>query len=351
MDCEILAAGQRVAAAVKAAELHLGEPAGAVQPLFAGAGGKQITRIAFRSRSVVAVSSGSAAQLDELARRTAFLAAHSVPVPAVLARVADGVLLEDGGRQLLEVAGDADADRHFYRAVGLLAALAAVPVDDFTALCSGAPRRFDRANVLFDLRYFDQHVLGAGASVAALLPHWPAIGIERWSELTCARVADVAWSWLADQPRVLMHRDFQSTNLVVDGAGTVRLVDLDSLRLGCSVYDLASLAFDIALPPDERRLELLLGSFLALFPAVERRLVWGAAWLRLLQSTATACRYAAERPFFAAAIPNALAHLARVVTEPAAAPLLAELPGEVHDSLVALLEVRLRDRDGRSPQR
>ena len=44
------------------------------------------------------------------------------------------------------------------------------------------------------------------------------------------------------------HRDFQSTNLVVDAAGVVRLVDLATLRRGFSLYDLASLAFDIYLP-------------------------------------------------------------------------------------------------------
>ncbi len=331
------AAEHRLRVAVAVAERLLGAAASELRPLFAGASGKQVTRVAAATRSLVVVTSADDAALDALERRTAFLAAWEVPVPTVLARTAGGVVLEDGGRQLLAAATDADADRLWPRAVEILAKLAAVPVAAFAEHCGGAPRVFDRANLLFDLRYFDQHVLGAG--VAALLPHWPRSGVGRWPESTCARVADVTWSWLADQPQVVMHRDFQSTNLVVDGAGTLRLVDLDSLRVGCSVYDLASLAFDIALPPDERRLELLSDAFFARFPEVERPLLWGAAWLRLLQATATAYRFAGERPFFATALPTALDHLHRVMVEPAAAGLLSQLPAEVTDRLAALLEV------------
>jgi len=54
---------------------------------------------------------------------------------------------------------------------------------------------------------------------------------------------------VAAQPRVLIHRDFQSQNILVT-KGSIRLVDFQGMRLGPVAYDLASLVFDpyVAMP-------------------------------------------------------------------------------------------------------
>jgi aminoglycoside/choline kinase family phosphotransferase len=57
-----------------------------------------------------------------------------------------------------------------------------------------------------------------------------------------AEFADLAEA-VAAQPRVLLHRDFQSQNILLQG-GAVRLVDYQGLRLGPLAYDLASLVWD-----------------------------------------------------------------------------------------------------------
>ena len=49
--------------------------------------------------------------------------------------------------------------------------------------------------------------------------------------------------WLAGLPRVLVHRDFQSQNIIVRN-GQAHLIDFQGMRPGLAEYDLASLLFD-----------------------------------------------------------------------------------------------------------
>jgi len=51
-------------------------------------------------------------------------------------------------------------------------------------------------------------------------------------------------SRLADEPRRLVHRDFQSQNVMVTSAESVVLIDYQGLRSGLPEYDLASLLWD-----------------------------------------------------------------------------------------------------------
>ena len=55
------------------------------------------------------------------------------------------------------------------------------------------------------------------------------------------------------QPKSIMHRDFQSQNLMMQNDGTVRVIDYQGSRLGSVYYDLASLLLDpyIMLPDED----------------------------------------------------------------------------------------------------
>jgi aminoglycoside/choline kinase family phosphotransferase len=48
---------------------------------------------------------------------------------------------------------------------------------------------------------------------------------------------------LAERPRVLVHRDFQSQNIIIRN-GQAHLIDFQGMRPGLAEYDLASLLFD-----------------------------------------------------------------------------------------------------------
>lgn len=68
---------------------------------------------------------------------------------------------------------------------------------------------------------------------------------------------------VAAQPLVLMHRDFQSTNIMLDD-GLVRLVDVQGMRLGPRGYDPASLIRDPYLDPTAERVADLRARWAAL---------------------------------------------------------------------------------------
>ena len=58
---------------------------------------------------------------------------------------------------------------------------------------------------------------------------------------------------LAERPRHLVHRDFQSQNIIVRN-GQACLIDFQGMRPGLPQYDIASLLYDpyVTLSPDER---------------------------------------------------------------------------------------------------
>lgn len=98
---------------------------------------------------------------------------------------------------------------------------------------------------------------------------------------------------VAAQPQVLIHRDFQSQNILVTD-GRIRLVDFQGMRLGPLGYDLASLVFDpyVALPSPFR--DELLGQY---FNGIEtdfslreiRAMVLGAGLQRIMQALGAYC--------------------------------------------------------------
>lgn len=75
---------------------------------------------------------------------------------------------------------------------------------------------------------------------------------------TAAHIAGLpVWEAIADRlaacPRVLVHRDFQSQNILIHG-GRAHLIDFQGMRPGLAQYDLASLLYDpyAGLAPGER---------------------------------------------------------------------------------------------------
>lgn len=89
---------------------------------------------------------------------------------------------------------------------------------------------FDSALYRWEQSYFAEHFLAhhMGLSAAAFL------------DLPCTQqLAD----WLGSLPRVPVHRDFQSQNIMLQG-DTAHLIDFQGMRLGRAEYDLASLVYD-----------------------------------------------------------------------------------------------------------
>jgi len=102
---------------------------------------------------------------------------------------------------------------------------------------------FDAALYRWEQDYFFEHCLGRHFGVSAAR-------IE--AEGDHARLREIA-EHLAKQPRCLVHRDFQSQNVIVRD-GHVCLIDFQGLRPGLAQYDIASLLLDpyVALTAAER---------------------------------------------------------------------------------------------------
>ena len=170
-----------------------------------------------------------------------FLHRHGVRVPAVLAHDVPWrrILMEDAGTEDLwsHRTETWAVRRELYRkALVQLARLHALDLRE-----AGAEHvlrePFDEELYRWEQDYFFGNFLGAEKS-AAMRAATPLA--EQAREL-------------AARPRVLVHRDFQSQNVMVRD-GQVTLIDFQGMRAGLAGYDVASLLYDpyVALDADER---------------------------------------------------------------------------------------------------
>ncbi|MEI6279018.1 MAG: phosphotransferase [Verrucomicrobiae bacterium] len=104
-------------------------------------------------------------------------------------------------------------------------------------------REFNEPLYLWEQGYFFEHCLGNHFRL-------PAAEVRRLAGLPELHVAAAR---LASLPRVLVHRDFQSQNILIHD-GTAWLIDFQGMRPGLAQYDLASVLYDpyVTLSPIER---------------------------------------------------------------------------------------------------
>ena len=117
-------------------------------------------------------------------------------------------------------------------------------------------------------------------------------------------------------PDVLVHRDFQSTNVLFVKQRPA-MIDFQGMRRGPAVYDLASLLCDPYVDLEASLQDQLLHDYAAMAPtkAEIQSYFWWAAIQRLSQALGAYGRLSSLRDgdFFAAAIPPALRQLRRAV--------------------------------------
>ncbi|MFH0908532.1 MAG: sugar phosphate nucleotidyltransferase [bacterium] len=128
---------------------------------------------------------------------------------------------------------------------------------------------------------------------------------------------------LTSAPAVLVHRDLQSSNILLHG-GEACFIDFQGMRYGPAVYDLASLLCDpyVELPM------MLQDELMAYYaersrrPAQVRELFWFAAIQRLGQALGAYARLSesAETDFFKKYIPPAMEMMRRAVSRVAGLP-------------------------------
>ena len=124
-----------------------------------------------------------------------------------------------------------------------IARLHELPQSEWSELDGEMPPEFNAALYRWEQNYFFENCLGRIFGVDE------GIQCELASLPALREIADR----LAGLPQVLVHRDFQSQNIIVR-TGHAYLIDFQGMRPGLAEYDLASLLFDpyVRLSPAER---------------------------------------------------------------------------------------------------
>jgi aminoglycoside/choline kinase family phosphotransferase len=249
--------------------VHPAAAGGQWTPVNHGGSDRQFWRGADRAAGLVAVYYGpEKAENSRYAHCADFLHRHGVRVPAVLAHDAGWrrLLMEDAGTEDLwsHRSEPWEVRRGLYtKALAEAAKMHALDLSEAEAE-HVLREPFDGRLYRWEQDYFFDHFLGAG--VAA---EWRAT-------VPLEAQADELAGW----PRVLVHRDLQSQNVMVCGS-EVTLIDFQGMRAGLAGYDVASLLYDPYVPmmAEER------GELSAIYAGLAGRSDW-AAWERELRAGA-----------------------------------------------------------------
>ena len=221
----------------------------AVTPLEKGGSERKFYRIRFGDESMIFVKySGHKEENRHYVDIARFLNGAGVPVPEIHHHDPEEGLIwmQDLGEQDLWSFRNASwtPRRALYEATldGVLRMHTQA-----TDLAAGADLRlervFDTDLYLWEQGYFFENCLGNYFQT-------PESELTELAALPALREATTA---LAARPRMLVHRDFQSQNVMIH-EGAAWLIDFQGMRYGLAQYDLASLLYDpyVALTSDER---------------------------------------------------------------------------------------------------
>lgn len=210
-----------------------------VEPLEKGGSDRKFYRIRMGGESMIFIKySNHKEENRHYVAIARFLTKAGVPVPEVY--------LHDEEESLIWIQdlGEVDLWSHRHDAWPTRRALYQSTLDAVFAMHRNATaadgvgdlelqRVFDADLYLWEQGYFFEHCLGNFFKTDA----------AELAELSASPALHGAAARLAALPRVLVHRDFQSQNVMICG-GEAWLIDFQGMRYGLAQYDLASLLYD-----------------------------------------------------------------------------------------------------------
>nr|MBA3439015.1 phosphotransferase [Pyrinomonadaceae bacterium] len=176
---------------------------------------------------------------------TKLFAEANLPIPQILdVDGANGIILQEdlGDRQLrtvLESSSEDESEKHVNYAISLIADIQAATSLAYKQDSIASRLAFDEAKLGWELNFFLEHYFGSLRKEELKASEKAELQNE------CQTIA----AELAARPRVLCHRDFHTSNLMVDGVGQLRIVDYQDARMGPTSYDLVTLLLDRRLEP------------------------------------------------------------------------------------------------------
>ncbi len=215
-------------------QLHAGGAAGeiALVPLAGDASARRYFRLLTPGASYIVAEAPPATEKNkEFLEVQAMLVHAGIRVPGIVAADLEKgfMLLEDlGDRLLLPELDERNVQAHYDRARDLLLRMATVDASQ------GSLPAYDEAILTEELGRFPQWF------VEALLGHALSPSDQDCLDALCRLLLDSA----AEQPRVLVHRDFHSRNLMLLEGEQLAVIDFQDAVIGPVTYDLVSLLKD-----------------------------------------------------------------------------------------------------------
>lgn len=164
----------------------------------------------------------------------------TLPVPEIYEVDATlGIIVQEdlGDRQLrlvYESASEEACEAYKDQAIVLIAQIQAATERAFERKSIASRLAFDEAKLAWELSFFFEHYFGSLRH--EVMPHGEAAELK-------VEMNDIA-AELSARPRVLCHRDFHASNLMVDPKNRLRIVDHQDARMGPASYDLVTLLLD-----------------------------------------------------------------------------------------------------------
>jgi aminoglycoside/choline kinase family phosphotransferase len=233
-----------------------------VLPLTGDASDRRYFRVLVRGgESIVLALHAGAIEFDKMpfVSVARLLAQVPLPVPTILhhSNALGIIALQDLGDVTLQAhLGAASPDQHdalYRQAVSFIARMqqrgAALRSDEYP------PYRvaFDTDKLSWEFEFFYKYFLKAYRGVSPPVAVQTALSQE-WSSVV---------EELANEPRVLCHRDYHSRNLMLKG-GQLFIIDFQDARMGPDTYDLVSLLRDSYVDLASGQVDELIAYFLAL---------------------------------------------------------------------------------------
>lgn len=209
--------------------------------------GRKYFRIAFGAKTWILQQSHSAdLDFDRFVNYCNLFASLELSTPKIHAVDKESwqVLLDDlGNTQLWDICCDNDpmnkqhpdaakSEKAYFKTLAALTKWQECSDMAFAENAELASREFDFTALRWETNYFSEHYLDGLRKV------------DSQKIAACGPLFDQLAQRVAAHPRGLMHRDFQSQNVMMNPRGDIGFVDFQGARRGSLYYDVASLLWD-----------------------------------------------------------------------------------------------------------